>query len=108
MTAMLREGHQAGCQLLMTVIPATQEAEIRRIVVQSQPRQTVLKTLCQKTPLVEWLKMKALSSSPNTAKKKNKKQRPSIMCPPKTLKFYSCRVEINLETDLIRSHPQTN
>jgi hypothetical protein len=30
------------------VILATQEAEIRRIMVQSQPRQTVLKTLSQK------------------------------------------------------------
>jgi hypothetical protein len=46
----------------MPVIPATQEAEIRRIAVQSQPRQIVCKTLSQlkKEPqkgLVEWLKM---------------------------------------------------
>jgi hypothetical protein len=39
---------------------ATQEAEIRRIIVQSQPRQIVRKTLSQKYPtpktgLVEWL-----------------------------------------------------
>jgi hypothetical protein len=32
----------------MPVILATQEAEIRRIVVQSQPRQIVFKTLSQK------------------------------------------------------------
>jgi hypothetical protein len=35
----------AGHWWLMPVIPATQEAEIRRIVFQSQPRQTVLETL---------------------------------------------------------------
>jgi hypothetical protein len=29
--------------VVVSVIPATQEAEIRRITVQSQPRQTVLK-----------------------------------------------------------------
>jgi hypothetical protein len=44
----------------MPVIPATQEAKIRRIMVQSQPRQIVLKTLFQKLPnkkwLTEWLK----------------------------------------------------
>jgi hypothetical protein len=34
----------------MPVIPATQEAEIRRIVVESQPRQTVHETLSQKYP----------------------------------------------------------
>jgi hypothetical protein len=35
----------AGCQWLTPVILATQEAEIRRIVVQSQPRQIVHETL---------------------------------------------------------------
>jgi hypothetical protein len=46
------------------VILATQEAEIRRIVVQSQPRQIVHKTLSQKKKkpkshrrIVEWLKV---------------------------------------------------
>jgi hypothetical protein len=34
----------------MPVIPATQEAEIWRIAVQSQPGQTVCETLSQKTP----------------------------------------------------------
>jgi hypothetical protein len=45
----------------MPVILATQEAEIRRIAVRSQPRQTVHKTLSRKNPpqnrLVEWLKV---------------------------------------------------
>jgi hypothetical protein len=47
----------------MPEILATQEAEIRRIMVQSQPRQIVLETLSQKNPthhkkgLVEWIKV---------------------------------------------------
>jgi hypothetical protein len=57
----------------MPVILATQEAEIRRIVVQSHPGQIVHKTLSQKKKitkigLVEWLKVKALSSNPSTTK----------------------------------------
>jgi hypothetical protein len=39
----------AGHQWLMPVILATQDAEIRRILVRSQSRQTVLGTLSQKT-----------------------------------------------------------
>jgi hypothetical protein len=35
---------------LMPVIPVTQDAEIRRIKVQSQPGEIVLKTLSQKNP----------------------------------------------------------
>jgi hypothetical protein len=50
------------------------EAEIRRIEVQSQPGQIVCKILSRKSPsqkgLVEWLKVKALSSNLSTAKKK--------------------------------------
>jgi hypothetical protein len=61
----------------MPVILATQETEIRRITVQSQPEQIVCKTLSENTHhkkgLVEWLKVKALSSSPSAAKKKKKK-----------------------------------
>jgi hypothetical protein len=38
---------------LIPVIPATQEAEIRRIQVQSQPRQTVLETLSRKKPFTK-------------------------------------------------------
>jgi hypothetical protein len=34
----------------MPVIPATQEAEIKRIMVQSQPEQIVCKTLSRKNP----------------------------------------------------------
>jgi hypothetical protein len=41
---------QAGCLWLTPVILATQEAEIRRIVVRSQPREIVLETLSQKNP----------------------------------------------------------
>jgi hypothetical protein len=45
----------------MPVILATQEAEIKRIVVQSQPRQIVHKTLSRKIitkrELVAWLKV---------------------------------------------------
>jgi hypothetical protein len=39
----------AGHQWLTPVIPTTQEAEIRRIAVQRQPRQIVHETLFQQT-----------------------------------------------------------
>jgi hypothetical protein len=43
----------------MPVIPAIQEAEVRRIVVRSQPKQMVCETLSQKyltqKELMEWL-----------------------------------------------------
>jgi hypothetical protein len=42
-----------GWQWLTTVILATQEEEIRRIMVQSQTRQIVLKTLSQNTPITK-------------------------------------------------------
>jgi hypothetical protein len=62
----------------MPAILATQEAEIRRITVQSQPRQIVpqdpiLKKKNHKKGLVEWLKVKALSSNSRTAKKTKQK-----------------------------------
>jgi hypothetical protein len=64
----------AGPRWLTPAILATQEAEIRKIVVQSQSGQIVHKTLSRKTlhkkGLVEWLEVKALSSSPSTKKKK--------------------------------------
>jgi hypothetical protein len=72
----------------MPIIPAIQEAEIRRIVVQSQLKQIVLETLSQKKKkhkkigLVEWLKVKVLISSPTNAKKK------------KILKTILCRLSV--------------
>jgi hypothetical protein len=47
--------------VLTPIILTTQEAEIRKIAVRGQPRQTVLETLSQKYPtqkkgLAEWLK----------------------------------------------------
>jgi hypothetical protein len=70
---------KAVCWWLTPVIPAAQEAEIRRIAVLSQPRQIVVESLSQKNPsqkrgLVEWLKVKALSSNPDTEKQKTKKK----------------------------------
>jgi hypothetical protein len=52
---------KAQCQRLTPVILATQEAEIRRIAVQSQPRQIICETLSRKyhpkKGLVECLKV---------------------------------------------------
>jgi hypothetical protein len=65
----------AGPQWLTPVILATQEADIRSIVVRSQTRQAVQETLSQKKSftkkdlLVEWLKVKTLSLSSSTEKK---------------------------------------
>jgi hypothetical protein len=58
---------------LTPVILATQETEIRRITIGSQPGQTVprdsyLEKPFTKIGLVRWFKVKALSSSPSTTK----------------------------------------
>jgi hypothetical protein len=63
------------CQWLTPEILATQEAEIRRTAVRNQSGQIVHENLSQKKSntkigLVEWLKVKALSSSPSSQKKK--------------------------------------
>jgi hypothetical protein len=62
---------------LTPVIQATEEAEIRRIEVQSQPGQVVQETLSRKYPsekgLTEWFKVKTPSSNPSTTKKKKRK-----------------------------------
>jgi hypothetical protein len=65
--------------VLMSVILATQEAEIRRMTVRSQPRQIssqepIQKEITQKG-LVKWLKAQALSSSPSTTQKRKRKER---------------------------------
>jgi hypothetical protein len=53
---------------------AIQEAEIRRIAVRGQLRQTVQETLSQKHPspkkgLAEWLNVQALISNPSSKRK---------------------------------------
>jgi hypothetical protein len=53
----------------MPVILTTQEAEIRRIMLQSQPWQIVLEILSQKKPSQ---KRVSIMASPSTAKKKKK------------------------------------
>jgi hypothetical protein len=72
----------ARCWWLTPVILATQEAEIRRIVVQSQIGQIPLQDPISKNPpqnrIGGWLKVKALSSSPSTPKKQTKKRHTSI------------------------------
>jgi hypothetical protein len=63
----------SGRRWLTPVILATKEAEIRRIAVQrSQFMRPYLEKPFTKIGLVEWLKVKALSSSPSTANKKKK------------------------------------
>jgi hypothetical protein len=47
LTIRIHKEMRAGCQWPTLIILVIQETEIRRIMVQSQPRQTVHKTLCQ-------------------------------------------------------------
>jgi hypothetical protein len=65
----------AGHHWLTPGILATQEAEIRRMVVQSQPGQIVHKTLSQKTLHKKRAGGVAQGSNPITAKKKKKKRK---------------------------------
>jgi hypothetical protein len=57
-----------------------QKAKIRRIMVRSQPMRIVPEILSQKKKkitkrgLVEWLKVKVLSSNPSTKRKKNRSE----------------------------------
>jgi hypothetical protein len=66
---------------LTPVILAIQETEIKRSEVRSQPGQIVHETLSPKyTPqkgLVDWIKVKALISSPGTKKEKKGKKKES-------------------------------
>jgi hypothetical protein len=62
---------QPNCWWLTPAILATQEAEIRIISIQSWPRANISQDLSQ---LVQGLKVKALSSSPSTAKKEKKER----------------------------------
>jgi hypothetical protein len=61
------------CWCFMPVILATQEAGIRRIMIQSHCGQLLGETLFQKTHhkkgLMEWIKVYALSLNPSTTKK---------------------------------------
>jgi hypothetical protein len=68
----------AGCQWLPPVIVATEEAESRKIVVQSQPRQIGQETLFRKYPSQKRAGRVAEGLSPefksSTAKKKKEKK----------------------------------
>jgi hypothetical protein len=81
----------ARCQWLTPIILATQEAKMRRTGVAKmrrtgvpkQARQIVRETLSQKKThhkkgLLEWLKVKALRSSPSTTKEKKRKQNKTL------------------------------
>jgi hypothetical protein len=69
-----KEARLARCQLLRPVILATQEAEIRRIAVESQSGQIDYETLSRKNPSQNRAGggLKVLSSSPSTGEKNQK------------------------------------
>jgi hypothetical protein len=66
----------------MPVILLTQAADIKKIMVQSQSRKKFERPYLEKSftkiGLMEWLKVKALSSSPNTTKNKIKQNLKTI------------------------------
>jgi hypothetical protein len=71
-----------GHQCLMLVILATQEAEIRRITVQGQPRQIVCETLSQKEQITKkgwWSGSRCRHWAPHTQKKALHRKRKSIV-----------------------------
>jgi hypothetical protein len=73
----LKIPNTARCRWLTSIILVSQEAEIRRFKA-SPGKQFVrpyLENYLHKEGLVEWLKTKALSSSPSTAKKKKEKRK---------------------------------
>jgi hypothetical protein len=76
---------------LTTVIPATQEAEIRRIAVQNQPRQIVKETLSQKKQSQKRAGGMAQGVGPefkhSTAKKKRKEKEKVIKILGRKFKF---------------------
>jgi hypothetical protein len=78
----IKFSNMAGCQWLMPIILATQEAEIRRIKARTQPGQIVCETLSQKNHDKKkgwWSGSRCRpSSNPSTAKKKKKFKRKKI------------------------------
>jgi hypothetical protein len=79
----IKNRKQAGCWWLTPVILTTQEAEIRKIAVQSQPwsnssQDSISIKLFPKKGLVQWLKVKALSSSLSTTHTHTHKEQETI------------------------------
>jgi hypothetical protein len=66
----LKKKQVVGHWWLIPVILAAQEAEVRRIAVQSQPRQIVHKTLSRKTLYKNWAGRVAQGEGPEYCKKK--------------------------------------
>jgi hypothetical protein len=67
----------------MPVILATQEAEIRRIAVRSQPRQIVLETLISKISITKRAGGVTQSEGPEFKPQYHKKKKKNAMCSPR-------------------------